>query len=151
MHALTALPPLSEAALTPVGAEVLRGLSARPKTLSPWLFYDAEGSRFFEAITELPEYYVTRAEREIFVAHADEIIGLAGDGHLAIYELGAGTATKTGLLLRAAVRRQQNVGYHAIDISASALEEARRQLEAELSGVTVESVVVDYTEGLKNI
>ncbi len=151
MHALTALPPLSEAALTPVGAEVLRGLSARPKTLSPWLFYDAEGSRLFEAITELPEYYVTRAEREIFLAHADEIIGLAGDGHLAIYELGAGTATKTGLLLRAAVRRQQKVGYHAIDISASALAEAKRQLEAELSGVTVEPLIVDYTKGLTNV
>ncbi len=99
MQALTILPLLTEAAKTPVGAEVLRGLSGKPKNLSPWLFYDDEGSRLFELITELPEYYVTRAEREIFVAHADEIVSSAGDGQLSLYELGAGTATKTGLLL----------------------------------------------------
>jgi L-histidine Nalpha-methyltransferase len=151
MHALTPLPPLLEAANTRLGAEVLRGLSARPKTLSPWLFYDAEGSRLFEAITELPEYYVTRAEREIFAARADEIIALAGDGHLCIYELGAGAATKTGLLLRAAARRQGDIYYRAIDISSSALEEAKQRLEAGLRGVTVESLVADYTDGLANV
>jgi L-histidine Nalpha-methyltransferase len=151
MHALTALPTLSDAARTRLGAEVLRGLSARPKTLSPWLFYDAEGSRLFEAITELPEYYVTRAEREIFAARADEIIASAGNGHLTIYELGAGTATKTGLLLKAAVRRQGKICYRAIDISRSALEEAKERLEADLRGVTVEPVVADYTDGLANV
>ncbi len=151
MQALTAFPPLTEAAGTRIGAEVLRGLSAKPKTLSPWLFYDDEGSRLFELITELPEYYVTRSEREIFAAHADEIISAAGDGHLSLYELGAGTATKTGLLLRAAVRRQGNVGYHAIDISGSALEDAQRSLEGEIPGVSVEPFVVDYTDGLSQV
>jgi L-histidine Nalpha-methyltransferase len=148
MQALTAFPPLTEAAATRVGAEVLRGLSVKPKRLSPWLFYDDEGSRLFELITELPEYYVTRCEREIFAAHADEIISSAGDGHLSLYELGAGTATKTGLLLRAAVRKQGKVRYHAIDISASALEDAKQGLEAYIPGVSVEPVVVDYTDGL---
>lgn len=151
MHALTALPPLSEAAQTRIGAEVLGGLSAKPKTLSPWLFYDDEGSRLFELITELPEYYVTRAEREIFAAHAEEILAATGDGHLSIYELGAGTATKTGLLLRAAVRRQGEVTYRAIDISASALKDARESLEGDVPGVRVETVVVDYTEGLSQV
>ncbi len=151
MQALTAFPPLCEAAQTRIGAEVLRGLSARPKTLSPWLFYDDDGSRLFEQITELPEYYVTRAEREIFAAHADEIITSAGDGHVTLYELGAGTATKTGLLLRAAVRRQGKVGYHAIDISGSALDDARETLEGNIPGVSVEPVVVDYTDGLANV
>jgi len=151
MQALTALPPLNETAGTRIGAEVLRGLSGRPKALSPWLFYDDEGSRLFELITELPEYYVTRSEREIFVAHADEIISAAGDGHLSLYELGAGTASKTGLLLRAAVRRQGNVRYQAIDISASALEDAKQSLEGEIPGVSVEALVVDYTDGLANL
>ncbi len=151
MQALTVLPLLTEAAKTPVGAEVLRGLSAKPKNLSPWLFYDDEGSRLFELITELPEYYVTRAEREIFAAHADEIVSSAGDGHLSLYELGAGTATKTGLLLRAAVRRHGKVGYHAIDISASALEDATQTLEGNIPGVRVEPVVVDYTDGLSQV
>ena len=151
MQALTALPPLSEVAQTRIGAEVLRGLSAKPKTLSPWLFYDDEGSRLFEQITELPEYYVTRAEREIFAAHADEIIALAGDGHLCLYELGAGTATKTGLLLRAAVRKQSRVDYHAIDISGAALEDAKRGLEGDIRGVRVKPIVADYADGLANV
>ncbi len=151
MQALTAFPPLTEAAGTPLGAEVLRGLSVKPKTLSPWLFYDDEGSRLFELITELPEYYVTRSEREIFAAHADEIFSSAGDGHLSLYELGAGTATKTGLLLRAAVRRQGTVDYHAIDISASALADAKRGLGADIPGVSVEPVVADYTDGLAKL
>ncbi len=151
MHALTAFPPLTEAAGTRVGAEVLRGLSTKPKTLSPWLFYDDEGSRLFELITELPEYYVTRSEREIFAGHADEIISSAGDGRLSLYELGAGTATKTGLLLQAALRRQETVTYHALDISASALDDAKRSLEADLRGVSVEPIVCDYTDGLANV
>ncbi len=151
MHALTALPPLSEAVLTPLGAEVFRGLSARPRTLSPWLFYDAEGSRLFEAITELPEYYVTRAEREILAARADEIIASAGDGHLSIYELGAGTATKTGLILRAALKRQSSLTYHAIDVSPSALADAKDRLETRMPGLAVEPLVADYTDGLANV
>ena len=151
MHALTALPPLSEAVHTPLGAEVFRGLSARPRTLSPWLFYDAEGSRLFEAITELPEYYVTRAEREILAARADEIIASAGDGHLSIYELGAGTATKTGLILRAALKRQSSLTYHAIDVSPSALTDAKDRLEARMPGLAVEPLVADYTDGLANV
>jgi dimethylhistidine N-methyltransferase len=152
MQALTALPPLSEAARTPVGAEVLRGLSGRPKTLSPWLFYDEEGSRLFEAITELPEYYVTRAEREILAARADEIVGFAAGNHrLEIYELGAGAATKTGLLLQAALRRQGRLRYRAIDVSSSALDEAKERLEAKLPGLVVEPIVADYTDGLVHL
>ena len=151
MHALTSLPPLTEAATTPVGAEVLRGLSAKPKTLSPWLFYDEEGSRLFELITGLPEYYVTRSEREIFAEHADEIIASSGAGYLSLYELGAGAATKTGLLLQAACRRQGGVQYHAIDISPSALDDAKRVLEADIPGVSVETIVCDYTDGLATV
>ena len=137
---------------TAFGAEVYRGLTAFPRTLSPWLFYDEEGSRLFEQITELPEYYLTRTERALFAAHADEIVSRAAGGReLTILELGAGTATKTGLLLSAAVRRQGSVAYYPIDVSASALDEARHHLEDELPGVTVHPRVGDYTEGLGQI
>src|SRR5882762_2857446 len=105
---------LSPAAQTPLGSEVYRGLTARPKTLSPWLFYDEEGSRLFEAITELPEYYLTRTEREIFSQRADEIVAEANGHRPMMIELGAGTAAKTGLLLKAAVRRYGQIVYHAI-------------------------------------
>lgn len=115
------------------------------------MFYDAEGSRLFEAITRLPEYYLTRTERQILTERADEIIDAVGEGHLSIYELGAGTGAKTGLLLRAAVHRQGSVAYRAIDVSASAIAEAKANLEREINGVTVEPVVADYTDGLGNL
>jgi dimethylhistidine N-methyltransferase len=70
---------------------------------------------------------------------------------LTVVELGAGTATKTGLLLRAAVRRQEAVTYYAIDVSASALDQAQRHLTAAIPGVTFESRVGDYTNGLGEI
>lgn len=148
MHAITSLPCLPEAASTPLGAEVYRGLTAMPKRLSPWLFYDQRGSELFEAITELPEYYLTRTERAIFAERADEIVEAAGTGRLTILELGAGTAAKTGLLLAAAVRQQQHVTYVPIDISETALEEAQRRIREALPQVTVKCTVADYTSDL---
>ena len=149
MNALSTLPQLSEAAQTPLGSEVYRGLIASQKSLSPWLFYDAEGSRLFEKITELPEYYPTRTERGILHERADEILQVASQGQrLRMIELGAGTATKTGLLLDAAVRCQGNVVYVPIDVSAVALEEAAQRIEEEMPGVTVLPHVADYTCGL---
>lgn len=147
-----ALPVLPEAAQTPLGSEVYRGLTARPKRLSPWLFYDQRGSELFEQITQLPEYYLTRTERGIFSDHADDIVAAAAAGkRLTVIELGAGTASKTGLLLGAAVRKQKTVTYRAIDVSESALNEARRTIQESLPEVTVETRVGDYTEGLGDI
>jgi L-histidine N-alpha-methyltransferase len=157
MNAVT-LPQLPEAAYTALGSEVYRGLTARPRTLSPWLFYDQEGSRLFEEITALDEYYLTRTERGIFQTNADAIIAAASaptpnglERDLTLIELGAGTATKTGLLLRAAIRRQEAVTYHAIDVSESALDEAQRNLAVAIPGVTFEPRIGDYTEGLGEI
>src|ERR1700744_3679047 len=116
MHAFSSVPCLPEAASTAIGAEVYRGLPALPKKLSPWLFYDQRGSELFEAITELPEYYLTRTEREIFAQHSDAILEATGAKTLSMIELGAGTAAKTGVLLAAAVRRQEHVNYYPIDI-----------------------------------
>ena len=144
------LPKLPAIASSPIAVEVLNGLSDRPKTLSPWLFYDRAGSQLFEEITELPEYYVTRTEQEILARHAEEIVSAAAGGRdLSMIELGAGTATKTGLLLNAAVGLQGSVTYYPIDVSETALEEARIRLEAELPEVTVEPIVADYTEGMR--
>ena len=147
------LQELPQAAYTAVGSEVYRGLTARPKTLSPWLFYDREGSRLFEDITELNEYYLTRTERGIFEAHADAIIAAAASessdrSPLTVIELGAGTATKTGILLAAAVRMQGGVEYHAIDVSESALAEAKQNIEDSVAGVNVVTQTADYTDGL---
>lgn len=129
-----------------VAAEARRGLSMCPRELSPWLFYDEIGSALFEAITTLPEYYLTRTERALFAEQADAIVAQAADGaRLTVLELGAGTATKSGLLLRALVARQGTVLYQPIDVSASALAEAEASLTRELPGVHVRSRVANYT------
>ncbi len=155
MHSLSSTLALPEAAQTPVGSEVYIGLTSRPKTLSPWLFYDEEGSRLFERITELPEYYPTRTERGIFARHADEIIGAAaGDPSaqpLTMIELGAGTAAKTSLLLEAVARRQGKVDFLAIDVSESPLTAAKERIEREIPGVTVTPRVADYTTGVADL
>lgn len=131
--------------LDAVAAEARAGLISDPRTLSPWLFYDEAGSRLFDDITELPEYYLTRTERGILAANAEEIVLTAARGRpLTMLELGAGTAAKTGLLLRACVSLQGAVLYEPIDVSPSALEKARRTLERDLPGVTVRPQVANY-------
>jgi dimethylhistidine N-methyltransferase len=137
-------------------AEAVRdGLSARRKWLPPWLFYDEAGSRLFDRITQLPEYYLTRTERGILAAHAEAMITQAAgpdEGEplrLRIAELGAGSADKTRLLLRAAIERQGAVVYEPVDVSATALEAAQERIEREIPGVAVASRVADYTHGLE--
>jgi dimethylhistidine N-methyltransferase len=135
-----------------VAAAVREGLSAHRKHLPPWLFYDAAGSRLFEQITELPEYYLTRTERAILTAHASEMIALAAQGQrLRLVELGAGSADKTRLLLSAAVAYQGAVLYEPLDVSATALDEAKERIEREIPGVRVSPQVLDYTQGLDGL
>ena len=125
-----------------VAAEAIAGLTATSKTLAPWLFYDAEGSTLFERITTLPEYYLTRTERILLLTHAEEILQ-ACNAPVTIAELGAGTATKTGLLLHAAAARQTHVLYQPIDVSPSSLQEARA-LERSIPNLTVRPQLANY-------
>ncbi|HEY4382066.1 MAG TPA: L-histidine N(alpha)-methyltransferase [Acidobacteriaceae bacterium] len=138
-------PQLSVAAtaVDPVAAEARRGLTSSPKSLAPWLFYDEVGSRLFEQITTLPEYYLTRTERDLFATHAGEIFELL-NSDLTVVELGAGTASKTGILLRALTRLQPSVLYQPIDISPTALDQARVQIERTIAGVAVRPRVANY-------
>ena len=137
--------------IDPVMGEIVReGLQKSQKQLPPWLFYDEAGSLLFEQITALPEYYLTRMEREIFANDAAEMIALAaGDGQLRILELGAGSADKTRLLLAAAADFQGRVCYQPVDVSETALEAARVRLGEELPEIAVEPHVADYTRGLR--
>ena len=126
--------------------EVRRGLMRRPRSLSPWMFYDAEGSRLFECITTLPEYYPTRTERDILARHADAIVAAAhGDrtSPLRLVELGAGTAAKTVILLEAALRISDDVVYMPVDVSSDALELACQNIACELPAVRIQPVVTE--------
>jgi dimethylhistidine N-methyltransferase len=126
---------------------VFEGLSSRPKQLPPRLFYDEAGSALFEQITELPEYYLTATEQAIFERHAGAMVEAAGES-ASIVELGAGTAKKTVLVLRAALERQPRVRFIPIDVSGSALEVACRRVRRELPRAEVHPLVLDYTQRL---
>src|SRR5271154_6862429 len=105
MNTITEFQPFEGTSVAPQDArealidEVWRGLLQRPRSLVPWMLYDTEGSRLFECITRLPEYYPTRTERGILASYAEEIITATGADNsrpLRLLELGAGTAAKTG-------------------------------------------------------
>ena len=146
--AVARLPELA-GSLEKVKDEVRRGLSAKQKTLSPWLFYDQEGSQLFERITELDEYYLTRTERGILEENAGEIVRAAcADRRARVIELGAGSGVKTELVLRALLRRQTSLEYLPTDVSPSALQEARARLEGKIAHLQVAPRVEDYTSGI---
>jgi dimethylhistidine N-methyltransferase len=128
----------------------MSGLSASPKRLPPRLFYDAAGSELFEQITELPEYYLTRTERAIFSQYANDILKKAGNG-LTLIELGAGTASKTKVIIEALLRRQMSAMFYPIDVSMSALRIAQTELNAEFPGLKVHPLVGDYSVGLTQL
>jgi L-histidine N-alpha-methyltransferase len=150
---MTTFPPAFDLAQFPALTEreelirdVQTGLQSRPRSLKPWMFYDELGSQLFERITELSEYYPTRTERALLESHADAIVAntCADLQPLRILELGAGTASKTCLLLDAAVRRRLDVVYMPLDVSADALEIACRNVECTFPEVLIDPVVVNY-------
>lgn len=124
-------------------ADVLSGLTRHPKTLPPKWFYDARGSELFEEITRLPEYYPTRAEREILSARAEEIA--AASGARTVIELGSGSSEKTRHLLDVLPELHS---YVPVDVSESALTGAAESLLAEHPDLSVHALIADFTGGL---
>ena len=125
-------------------ADVLAGLARPQKSLPPKYFYDAEGSRLFEAITELAEYYPTRTEIALLRQAADEIAAQIPNG-AALVEFGSGASIKTRILLDAA---HQTAVYAPIDISGSALEAAAQAIRADYPDLTVAPLQEDFTRAL---
>jgi dimethylhistidine N-methyltransferase len=129
-----------------VAAAVRDGFGRRPWSLPPWLLYDDRGSALFEEITKLPEYYLTRTERAILAARAGAIVEAAGLP-LEVIELGAGSATKTELLLEAVLERQGRATYAPVDVSPEALRAAALRLR-RFRGLAIRPVVARYPEEL---
>jgi dimethylhistidine N-methyltransferase len=123
--------------------DLQRALAAPPHAISPKYFYDAEGSRLFDRICELPEYYPTRTERAILAHHAADIAREIGTG-CDLVEFGAGSCSKVRLLLDELKPRR----YLPIDISAEHLEQSAGELEREHPGLLVLPVAGDYTAGV---
>jgi L-histidine Nalpha-methyltransferase len=132
--------------LAAVAAAVRAGLTKPHKSLPPWLLYDETGSSLFEEITALPEYYLTRTERAILQESSGEIVQ-AAVLPLEIVELGAGSATKTSLLLEALLARQPAALYTPVDVSPTALRLAVAQLR-RFRRLHVRPIVARYPDDL---
>jgi L-histidine N-alpha-methyltransferase len=132
-----------------IADEVRAGLSRSLKELPPKYFYDERGSRLFDAITALPEYYPTRCEREILNRHAPEIVAESGAGELV--ELGSGTASKTRALLYAMAGAGTLRRYVPFDVDPSVVEACAEELTALYPGLAVHGVVGDFGRDLDRI
>jgi dimethylhistidine N-methyltransferase len=130
--------------------DVRRGLSSKPKRFLPKYFYDQLGSQLFEAICLLPEYYLTRAENEILEHYADEIVSSV-DGDTTLIEMGSGSASKTRLIIEALLRKQRELLFIPVDISASALDSSSRILLQSYPQLKVEAYAADYFAGLAEL
>jgi dimethylhistidine N-methyltransferase len=123
-----------------LAADVLTGFSRPQKAIPPKYFYDAEGSRLFDAITELPEYYPTRTETAMLHKYADEIAQKAGTGHLLV-EPGSGSCTKARILFEGL----QPCAYVPMDISRDHLRVAAQQVAVEFPWLEVHAACTDFT------
>ncbi len=123
--------------------DVRAGLSRSPKSLSSKYFYDELGSALFDAITVLPEYYLTRAETEILRQWGWEMVRGVGNP-IEFIELGSGSAIKTRILIEEALRIQRTLRYSPIDISAEALRASAQTLVGAYPALTVTAYAADY-------
>ena len=130
--------------------DVRAGLSAWPKELAPKWFYDERGSQLFERITELEEYYPTRAERGILTSRAAEIVAAAGSPRTLI-ELGSGSAAKTRHLLDAMREAGSLEVYAPVDISEEITQKTAEALVAEYPGLDVNGLVCDFERHLERV
>jgi L-histidine N-alpha-methyltransferase len=129
--------------------DIREALLSEPKDISPWpkYFYDAEGSRLFEQITELPEYYQTRTELSILTEKAPEVVA----GCREIVELGSGSAKKTRALLDAALENGGRTRYVPLDVSESALRESGERLLFEYPDLEIRGYVGDFDGSVRRL
>jgi len=129
--------------------ELARALGSRPRTIPPRWLYDDRGSRLFDEITRLPEYYQTEAEREILTANATMIAEVTGA--TTVIELGSGTSDKTRTLLDAFVAHGEIERFCPLDVSEATLLEAASMLGERYPDLDVEPVVGDFTRHLHRL
>jgi L-histidine N-alpha-methyltransferase len=135
--------------LAELAEDVRTGLSAHPKELPPKYFYDERGSRLFEEITALPEYYPTRAEQEILDGVGAEIVDLVEPEELV--ELGPGSAQKTDALLGPMIASGHGSTYVPVDVSESAVRAAAARLSQVFEGLEIHGVVGDFEQDLDRL
>ena len=134
--------PITASALHTMLDDVVAGLSQKQKTLPSKYFYDERGSKLFDDICELDEYYLTRTERSVMQANIAEIASIVGPEALLI-EYGSGSSLKTRLLLE---NLERPAGYVPVDISGDYLARTGRALQAEFPHINVMPVAADFTQ-----
>ena len=156
--------------LSPFAEDVLRGLSSIPKELSSKYFYDDEGSRLFQEIMKLPEYYLTGCEQEIFSTQAPEIflafsesskmrgdakanetLSVSQDISFDLIELGAGDGTKTAVLIKHFLSQNADIHYSPIDISQEALDALTKRFDREFPALRMVAKNGDYFKILDSL
>ncbi|HSI04479.1 MAG TPA: L-histidine N(alpha)-methyltransferase [Myxococcota bacterium] len=131
--------------------DVLLGLSERPRRLSSRYFYDDVGSRLFQRITDLEDYYPTRCEAEILQARKNAILDAVGDTTFKLVDLGVGDGRKTDILLSQAVERGCEVTFVPIDISEAAMQGLVDKMGRRFPTLKVSGVVAEYFDGLHSL
>lgn len=132
--------------------DVDEGLSATPKWLSSQYFYDDNGSRIFQQIMAMPEYYLTNCELEIFSTRSRQIHkDLDFSGHFNVIELGAGDGTKTKELLANFIEAGADITYVPIDISEEAINQLAGRMAEMLPNLKVNAQVGDYFEVMDEV
>ena len=142
--------PEAQTELPSFAEEVKAGLSAADRSLPCRFFYDEIGSKIFEEICGLDEYYLTRVEREMLRVRAAEIAGHV-DHDAVLVEFGSGSAEKTRLLIDALLARQETLVYVPIDISRSAIEESAEALLLDHPRLSVHAVCGEYETALASV
>lgn len=132
-----------------LATDVVDGLSRAQKSLPSKYFYDQRGSEIFDAICDLPEYYVTRADTRLLIEHADALIELAQPTD--IIELGSGAARKSRIILDACVRAGRTVRYVPMDVSEAHLRQTAQTLQREYPGLPIHGIAGDYDRHLDRI
>ncbi|WP_338760896.1 L-histidine N(alpha)-methyltransferase [Bernardetia sp. ABR2-2B] len=133
--------------------DILEGLETTPKKLSSKYFYDDEGSKLFQAIMNLPEYYLTRSEYEIFESHKQNFYQQFSKDTKAfnLIELGAGDGLKTQVLLSHFVEQNTSFSYRPIDISAEALHQLKMRFNKTIPSLDFEGIEGEYFEALAKL
>jgi len=129
--------------------DVLNGLSEHPKRLQSKYFYDDEGSRLFQEIMGLPEYYLTNCEYEILQTHKETISQFVSNETFNIIELGAGDGLKTSILIEYFQKSGLDFRYVPVDISEAAMQTLTRSMKQKFTGMDIFGLVAEYFEGLK--
>ncbi|MFC2151715.1 L-histidine N(alpha)-methyltransferase [Bacteroidota bacterium] len=134
---------LKDLGIDNIRKEIIEGLSSNPKHISSKFFYDEKGSKLFEEITRLPEYYPTRTEKSILKKIAHELMNDLK--YTDIVELGSGDCSKINILLEAINRENlESINYIPVDVSQSAIQESSEQLFKRFPDLTINGLVADF-------